>query len=131
MTPRPVHQTLASSLSPPSWTRCTTTRARWFADMGAGITVGVVAAAGHGLCHRQRASSPSGAVHGHHRGFLISLLGGTSVQIGGPAGAFIVIVYGIVEAPRRGGAADFTTCVGMLLFALGCSGWATWCALCR
>ncbi len=30
-------------------------------------------------------------------GFLVSALGGSSVQIGGPAGAFIVIVYGIVE----------------------------------
>ena len=33
-------------------------------------------------------------------GFLISLLGGSKVQIGGPAGAFIVIVYGIEAAER-------------------------------
>jgi SulP family sulfate permease len=52
-------------------------------------------------------------------GFLIALLGGTNVQIGGPAGAFIVIVYGIVE---RYGVANLlisTACAGVLLFLLG------------
>jgi SulP family sulfate permease len=52
-------------------------------------------------------------------GFLVALLGGTNVQIGGPAGAFIVIVYGIVE---RYGVANLlisTACAGVLLFALG------------
>ncbi len=52
-------------------------------------------------------------------GFLVALLGGTNVQIGGPAGAFIVIVYGIVE---RYGVANLlisTACAGVLLFLLG------------
>jgi SulP family sulfate permease len=52
-------------------------------------------------------------------GFLVALLGGTNVQIGGPAGAFIVIVYGIVE---RHGVANLliaTACAGVLLFLLG------------
>lgn len=52
-------------------------------------------------------------------GFLISALGGSSVQIGGPAGAFIVIVYGIVE---RYGVANLllsTMFAGVLLFAMG------------
>jgi SulP family sulfate permease len=52
-------------------------------------------------------------------GFLISALGGSNVQIGGPAGAFIVIVYGIVE---RYGVANLliaTASAGVLLFLLG------------
>ncbi len=52
-------------------------------------------------------------------GFLIAALGGSAVQIGGPAGAFIVIVYGIVE---RYGVANLliaTACAGVLLFLLG------------
>jgi len=59
-------------------------------------------------------------------GFLISALGGSSVQIGGPAGAFIVVVYGIVG---RYGVANLmiaTICAGFLLIGLGlmrCGGW--------
>jgi SulP family sulfate permease len=52
-------------------------------------------------------------------GFLISALGGSRVQIGGPAGAFIVIVYGIVE---RYGVANLiiaTAMSGVLLFLMG------------
>ncbi|MBP7916125.1 MAG: STAS domain-containing protein, partial [Giesbergeria sp.] len=52
-------------------------------------------------------------------GFLVALLGGSNVQIGGPAGAFIVIVYGIVE---RYGLANLLICTasaGVLLFLLG------------
>ncbi len=52
-------------------------------------------------------------------GFLISAFGGSSVQIGGPAGAFIVVVYGIVE---RYGVANLmlaTMFAGILLFAMG------------
>lgn len=53
-------------------------------------------------------------------GFLVSLLGGTNVQIGGPAGAFIVIVYGIVGALRAGQSLLISTaCAGVLLFLLG------------
>ncbi len=67
-------------------------------DMGAGATVGIVAlplamafAIASGL------KPEAGLWTAIIAGFLISALGGTSVQIGGPAGAFIVIVYGIVE----------------------------------
>jgi hypothetical protein len=55
------------------------------------------AAAGHGLRHRQRRQARAGLFTAIIAGFLISALGGSQVQIGGPAGAFIVIVYGIVE----------------------------------
>jgi hypothetical protein len=67
-------------------------------DVGAGLTVGVVAlplamafAIASGL------KPEAGLFTAIIAGFLISALGGSRVQIGGPAGAFIVIVYGIVE----------------------------------
>jgi SulP family sulfate permease len=93
---------------------------RLLADLGAGVTVGVVAlplamafAIASGL------PPQAGLWTAIIGGFLVALLGGTSVQIGGPAGAFIVIVYGIVE---RYGVANLlisTACAGVLLFALG------------
>ncbi|MFW5333060.1 SulP family inorganic anion transporter [Hydrogenophaga sp. ZJX-1] len=89
-------------------------------DMGAGATVGIVAlplamafAIASGL------KPEAGLWTAIIAGFLISALGGTSVQIGGPAGAFIVIVYGIVE---RYGVANLliaTASAGVLLFLLG------------
>ena len=95
-------------------------RSRWLADLGAGVTVGIVAlplamafAIASGL------PPEAGLWTAIIGGFLIALLGGTNVQIGGPAGAFIVIVYGIVE---RYGVANLlisTACAGVLLFLLG------------
>jgi sulfate permease, SulP family len=52
-------------------------------------------------------------------GLLISALGGSNVQIGGPAGAFIVIVYGIVEHYGLANLLISTACAGVLLFAMG------------
>ena len=96
------------------------TSERFFKDVGAGMTVGVVAlplamafAIASGL------SPQAGLFTAIIAGFLISLLGGSRVQIGGPAGAFIVIVYGIVE---RHGVANLilaTAMSGVLLFAMG------------
>src|SRR4051812_40662037 len=89
-------------------------------DVGAGITVGIVAlplamasAIASGL------KPEAGLWTAIIAGALIALLGGSNVQIGGPAGAFIVIVYGIIE---RFGVANLliaTACAGVLLFALG------------
>jgi SulP family sulfate permease len=89
-------------------------------DVGAGATVGIVAlplamafAIASGL------KPEAGLWTAIIAGFLISALGGTSMQIGGPAGAFIVIVYGIVE---RYGVANLliaTASAGVLLFLLG------------
>ncbi|MBJ2155700.1 SulP family inorganic anion transporter [Variovorax sp. IB41] len=96
---------------------------RFFKDLGAGATVGIVAlplamafAIASGL------KPEAGIWTAIIAGFLISLLGGSAVQIGGPAGAFIVIVYGIVE---RYGVANLliaTACAGVLLFAAGLFG---------
>ena len=89
-------------------------------DVGAGATVGIVAlplamafAIASGL------KPEAGLWTAIIAGFLISALGGASMQIGGPAGAFIVIVYGIVE---RYGVANLliaTASAGVLLFLLG------------
>ena len=74
------------------------TRERFFKDAGAGLTVGIVAlplamafAIASGL------KPEAGIWTAIIAGALIAALGGSAVQIGGPAGAFIVIVYGIVE----------------------------------
>ena len=96
------------------------TRTKFAHDLGAGATVGIVAlplamafAIASGL------KPEAGLWTAIIAGFLISALGGSSVQIGGPAGAFIVIVYGIVE---RYGVANLlisTASAGVLLFLLG------------
>ena len=52
-------------------------------------------------------------------GFLISALGGSQVQIGGPAGAFIVIVYGIVQRYGLPNLLIATALAGVLLFVMG------------
>ncbi|MCW8199498.1 STAS domain-containing protein [Verminephrobacter aporrectodeae subsp. tuberculatae] len=95
-------------------------RGRWLADVGAGVTVGIVAlplamafAIASGL------KPEAGLWTAIIAGFLISALGGTNAQIGGPAGAFIVIIYDIVN---RYGVANLliaTACAGVLLLLLG------------
>src|SRR5213596_1308234 len=52
-------------------------------------------------------------------GFIISALGGSRVQIGGPTGAFVVIVYGIVQKYGIDGLTVATLMAGVLLIALG------------
>ena len=52
-------------------------------------------------------------------GFLISILGGSRVQIGGPAGAFIVIIYGIIEKYGLANLIISTMMAGVLLFTMG------------
>ena len=95
-------------------------RSRALADVGAGITVGVVAlplalafAIAAGLKPEQ------GLITAIVAGFLISALGGSNVQIGGPAGAFIVIVYGILQRYGLTNLLISTALAGLLLFLLG------------
>ena len=95
-------------------------RQRALADIGAGITVGIVAlplamafAIASGLKPEQ------GLITAIVAGFLISALGGSNVQIGGPAGAFIVIVYGILQRYGLTNLLIATALSGVLLFALG------------
>ena len=89
-------------------------------DIAAGLTVGVVAlplamafAIASGL------KPEAGLFTAIVAGFLISLLGGSRVQIGGPAGAFIVIVYGIVERYGVAYLVIATAMSGVTLFLLG------------
>ncbi len=95
-------------------------RARLMQDVGAGITVGVVAlplamafAIASGL------KPEAGLFTAIIAGFLISALGGSRVQIGGPAGAFIVIVYGILERYGLANLLIATAMSGVMLFAMG------------
>jgi len=95
-------------------------RERFVRDLGAGITVGIVAlplamafAIASGL------KPEAGLWTAIIAGLLISVLGGSNVQIGGPAGAFIVIVYGIVERYGLANLLIATSCAGVLLFVLG------------
>src|SRR5450830_1618237 len=86
-------------------------RARFWRDAGAGVTVGIVAlplAMAFAIASGMKPEA--GLWTAIIAGFLISLLGGSSVQIGGPAGAFIVVVYGIIERHSL---------AGVLLFLVG------------
>jgi SulP family sulfate permease len=95
-------------------------RSRLAADVGAGITVGIVALPlAMAFAIASGVKPEAGLFTAIIAGFLISALGGSHVQIGGPAGAFIVVVYGIVE---RYGLANLliSTCLaGVLLFLMG------------
>ncbi|WP_374662040.1 SulP family inorganic anion transporter [Inhella sp.] len=94
-------------------------QAGW-ADLGAGLTVGVVALP-LAMAFAMASGLPpeSGLVTAIVAGFLISLLGGSNVQIGGPAGAFIVVVYGIIERHGVAGLLLSTLMAGGLLFLMG------------
>ena len=95
-------------------------RERFIKDLGAGLTVGIVAlplamafAIASGL------KPEAGIWTAIIAGALVAGLGGSAVQIGGPAGAFIVIVYGIVERYGLPNLLIATSCAGVLLFVLG------------
>ena len=74
------------------------TRRQFMKDLMAGIVVGIVAlplAIAFGIA--SGVSPEKGLITAIIGGFIVSFLGGSSVQIGGPTGAFIVIVYGIIQ----------------------------------
>ena len=95
-------------------------RAHFLTDIGAGLTVGVVALP-LAMAFAMASGLPPGVglVTAIVAGFLVSLFGGSSVQIGGPAGAFIVVVYGIVERHGVSGLLLSTLMAGLLLFLMG------------
>ncbi|HMQ72832.1 MAG TPA: SulP family inorganic anion transporter, partial [Rubrivivax sp.] len=95
-------------------------RARLIADVGAGVTVGVVALPlAMAFAIASGVAPEAGIFTAIIAGFLISALGGSNVQIGGPAGAFIVIVYGIVERFGLANLLIATALAGLLLLAMG------------
>ncbi|MBC8055660.1 MAG: STAS domain-containing protein [Rhizobiales bacterium] len=94
--------------------------ARFVADLGAGITVGVVALPlAMAFAIASGVKPEQGLFTAIIAGFIISALGGSQVQIGGPAGAFIVIVYGIVERYGLANLLIATSLAGVLMFLLG------------
>ena len=95
-------------------------RAQFFADLGAGLTVGIVALPlAMAFAIASGVKPEAGLFTAIIAGFLISALGGSHVQIGGPAGAFIVIVYGIVERYGLANLLIATSLAGVTLFLLG------------
>ena len=95
-------------------------RRRALADVGAGVTVGVVALPlAMAFAIASGVKPEAGIFTAIIAGFLIAALGGSNVQIGGPAGAFIVIVYGIVERYGLANLLISTMLAGTLLFAMG------------
>ena len=96
------------------------TRADFMTDLMAGIIVGIVAlplAIAFGIA--SGVSPEKGIITAIVAGFLISLLGGSKVQIGGPTGAFIVIIYGIIQEYGVEGLMVATLLAGVMLIALG------------
>ncbi|MEW6128988.1 MAG: sulfate permease [Acidobacteriota bacterium] len=96
------------------------TRKHFFADLAAGLTVGIVAlplaiafAIASGVKPEQ------GLYTAIIAGFVIAVLGGSRAQISGPTGAFIVIIYGIVQQYGYSGLATATLIAGVLLIVMG------------
>src|ERR1700731_2427577 len=103
-----------------------TDRHKFVSDLIAGVTVGLVAlplamafAIASGL------SPQAGLYCAIVTGFLISALGGSKTQIGGPTGAFVVVVAGIVAKHGIDGLFMCTMMAGVLLVLLGVTGMGT------
>ena len=93
------------------------------ADLGAGVTVGLVALPlAMAFAIASGVNPERGLFTAIIAGLLISALGGSKVQIGGPAGAFIVIVYGIVQQYGLANLLIATSMAGVLLFVMGLTG---------
>ena len=103
------------------------TRSQLATDVAAGITVGVLALPLAIAFAIASGMTPQAGIYtAIVAGFLISALGGSRVQIGGPTGAFIVIVYGIVT---QYGIANLLLCTmmaGAMLFVMGLFQIGTW-----
>ena len=94
-----------------------------FSDLVAGITVGLVAlplAMAFGIS--SGLTPQSGLYTAVVAGFLISALGGSTTQIGGPTGAFVVVVYGIVTQYGVNGLYLCTLMAGLMLLVMGLTG---------
>ncbi len=89
-------------------------------DLFAGIIVGIVALPlAIAFAVASGVSPDKGLVTAVIAGFIISVLGGSRIQIGGPTGAFIVIVYGIIEQYGTDGLIIATVMAGLMLIAFG------------
>jgi SulP family sulfate permease len=95
-------------------------KSQFFSDLIAGIVVGVVAIPlAIAFAIASGVSPEKGLFTAVVAGFLVSALGGSRVQIGGPTGAFVVIVYGIVHQYGVNGLVTATLLAGLLLMIMG------------
>jgi SulP family sulfate permease len=95
-------------------------RKQFTSDLTAGVIVGIVAlplAIAFGIA--SGVTPDKGLVTAVIAGFIISFLGGSKVQIGGPTGAFIIIVYGIVQQFGMNGLILATLMAGVILVIMG------------
>ncbi|OHD53878.1 MAG: sodium-independent anion transporter [Spirochaetes bacterium GWF1_51_8] len=89
-------------------------------DLTAGVIVGIVAlplSIAFGIA--SGVAPEQGLITAVVAGFLVSLLSGSRVQIGGPTGAFVVIIYGIIQKYGYDGLAVATLIAGVILIILG------------
>lgn len=114
-------KTLLKDFQPTLFTSLKTyNKEKFVADAMSGLIVGIVAlplAIAFGIS--SGVTPEKGIVTAIIAGFIISFLGGSHVQIGGPTGAFIVIVYGIVEQFGITGLAISTVLAGIMLLLMG------------
>lgn len=95
-------------------------REQFFKDVTAGIIVAIIALPLSIALAISSGVSPEKGLHtAIIAGFLISMLGGSRVQIGGPTGAFMVIVYGIVTEFGVNGLILATIMAGIIMIAMG------------
>lgn len=95
-------------------------KATFMSDLMAGTIVGIVALPlAIAFAIASGVSPEKGIVTAIIAGFIVSFLGGSKVQIGGPTGAFIVIVYGVIQQYGIGGLTVATIIAGVLLILLG------------
>lgn len=98
-------------------------RAQFAKDLTAGVIVGIVALPlAIAFAIASGVTPDRGLFTAIIAGFIISVLGGSRVQIGGPTGAFVVIVYGIVQQHGIDGLMIATIMAGLILVALGVAG---------
>ncbi|WP_370237393.1 MULTISPECIES: SulP family inorganic anion transporter [Henriciella] len=91
-----------------------------FADLMAGVTVALVALPlSLAIAIASGADPGKGLITAIVAGFLISLLGGSRVQIGGPTGAFIVVVFGVIAEHGYDGLVLATLMAGLILLVAG------------
>jgi len=102
------------------------TSTQFFADLGAGFTVGIVALPlAMAFAIASGVKPEAGIFTAVIAGFIISALGGSRVQIGGPTGAFIIIVYGILAKYGASNLAICTMMAGCMLLVMGMTGLGT------
>jgi SulP family sulfate permease len=101
-------------------------RHKFLSDLIAGVTVGLVALPlAMAFAIASGVSPQAGIYCAIVTGFLISALGGSKTQIGGPTGAFVVVISGIIAKHGIDGLFECTMMAGVLLVLLGITGMGT------